>query len=138
MLTPRQHPEQLNAAKSRLKTILHRDLYNPIDALLKRAPCACKPHVLFAWEQALAATGVWPLETSFAKSSVNDILRQLETNFRAAYQPQGCGLPFCSFSFSEVVRVAVEKTRGYFDGLCLGASSLAVLLPFPIHSPFAD
>lgn len=75
--------------------------------------------MLFAWEQALAATGAWPLETSFTRSSVNDILRQLDT-FRP-YQPQSCG-GACTFNFTETVRVAKEKVRGYFDGLCLGKS----------------
>lgn len=110
--------------------MLHRELYNPIDGLLKRARCACPPHVLFAWEQGLANTGAWPLETSYSKSSMNEILRQLE-EFQAL-QPPTCGSPACTFNFFTTVKEAAEKTRGYFDGLCLGESFLFLspFLPF--------
>lgn len=41
-------------------------------------------------------------------------------------------MPFCSFDFVETVRKACEKTRGYFDGLCLGMRVPSPLL-LPIH-----
>ncbi|KAK4546193.1 hypothetical protein LTR36_002330 [Oleoguttula mirabilis] len=112
--------EQLNAAKGRLKTILHRNLYNPIDALLKRARCRCKANVLYAFEQGLANTGAWPLEAAFLSNSVERVLKMLE-GFPGpqAFVPQTCGAQFCSFDFAHVVGNAKMECKRYFDGLCL-------------------
>ncbi|KAK5111575.1 hypothetical protein LTR62_004871 [Meristemomyces frigidus] len=111
---------QLNAAKARIKTMLHRGLYNPIDDLLKRARCRCKPHALYAYEQSLSYTGAWPLETSALNNSMEMVLRKLEHNFPVQpYRPQTCGSQFCTFDFRTVVDHAGVEARNYFDGLCL-------------------
>ena len=119
--------EQLNAAKGRLKTILHRGLYDPIDNLLKRAKCGCKEKTLYAYELALSNTGVWPLETAFLRKSMNEILSKLggfpRPNTRVPYMCHDC-----SIDFGNTVRKAVEDTRGYFDGLCLGKLDLLIWL----------
>ena len=114
---------QLNAAKGRLKTMLHRGLYNPIDHLLKRALCRCKYNVLYAYEHYLTCTGAWPLEHAFLKENVNDVLRKYD-NFASArvLVPQTCGSMCCSFDFTAEVVAAKNETRKYFDGLCLGKS----------------
>lgn len=111
--------EQLNAAKGRLRTILHRNLYRPIEDLLKRARCRCKANVLYAYEQGLANTGAWPVETVFLNNSVERVLRMLES-FSTAFVPQTCGSGFCTFNFDSIVREARTEVKKYFDGLCLG------------------
>jgi hypothetical protein len=109
--------DQLNAAKGRLKTILHRALYHPIEKLLRFATCACKAETLYAYELTLHKTGAWPLESAFLSQCVNEIIVKLAT-FEPSYQPQMC--TNCGFDFREAVIKAVEDARKYFDGLCLG------------------
>ncbi|KAK5137621.1 hypothetical protein LTR08_007916 [Meristemomyces frigidus] len=112
--------QQLNAAKGRLKTILHRSLYAPINGLLKEARCRCRADVLYAYEQALANTGAWPLEAAFLGHSVDRVLKMLD-GFPGprALTSQTCGASACSFNFAPVVGKAREECRQYFDGLCL-------------------
>lgn len=113
--------EQLNAAKGRPKTILHRALYTPIDQLLKLARCNCKAQVLFAYEQGLTNTGAWPLESGLLSNSIERILHFLaDFPLPGAFIPQTCGARFCSFDFVEVVRNARMECKRYLDGLCLG------------------
>ena len=117
------YAEQLNAAKGRLKTILHRGLYAPIDGLLKHARCRDKANVLYAYEQSLSNSGAWPLETGFLNNSVDRMLKMLD-GFRGTKPlPQTCGARYCSFGFEQVVGKAREECRRYFDGLCLGKSN---------------
>ena len=113
--------EQLNAAKGRLKTILHRSLYAPIDGLLKHARCRDKQNVLYAYEKSLSISGAWPLEAGFLNNSVDRVLKMLD-GFPGpkAFLPQTCGAKYCSFSFEQVVGKAREECKRYFDGLCLG------------------
>jgi hypothetical protein len=113
--------EQLNAAKGRLKTILHRALYHPIEKLLRFADCACKAETLYAYELALHNTGAWPLESAYLSQCVNEILTKLAM-FKPPYLPQMCTK--CGFDFRGAVIKAVEDARKYFDGLCLGVSTL--------------
>lgn len=109
--------DQLNAAKGRLKTVLHRALYNPIDKLLKLANCPCKAETLFAYELALSNTGAWPLESAFLNNSVHEIVNKLDM-FEIKNLPQRCH--DCGYNYAEAVRKAVDDARRYFDGLCLG------------------
>ncbi|KAK3069829.1 hypothetical protein LTR53_011534 [Teratosphaeriaceae sp. CCFEE 6253] len=109
----------LNAAKARLKTVLHRALYNPIDDLLRRARCRCKAEVLYAYEVTLMRTGAWPLETTFLMNSVEYTLRKLESVQPRVWQPQNCGSRFCAFEFGFVVGKARDEVKKLFDGLCL-------------------
>lgn len=110
--------EQVNAAKGRLKTILHRELYNPIDKLLKHDKCDCKEKVLYAYEKALTDTGAWPLETAYVRQSMYGILRKLRS-FPDGKEPTSRGHAYCSFNFASTVENAVSETSNYFDGLCL-------------------
>lgn len=129
-----QYTEQLNAAKGRLKTVLHRELYNPIDGLLKHPDCEDAPHVLYGYEQSLSNTGAWPLETNFMRTSVWDILRELERfQILPAVRATSCGRGQCDFDmYVRAVATAVRKTKDYFDGLCLGKSAFP---PLPILRP---
>jgi len=51
--------EQVNAGKGRLRTILHRSLYNPIEELLAGGFTAKRARLLFAYEEALLNTKAW-------------------------------------------------------------------------------
>lgn len=109
--------EQVNSAKGRLRTILHRILYKPIDRLLKHAACGCKGTVLFDYMKALSNTGAWPIESACLENPMADILDAL-TRFNGAASGKSC--PSCRFDFVAVVSEGIRETRNYFDGLCLG------------------
>jgi hypothetical protein len=117
--------EQLNAAKGRLKTILHRNLYHPIERLLSQAKCECKAEALYAYELALHNTGAWPLESAFLANTVHDILNMLN-RFDSKHLPQMCRE--CDLDYKDTVTHAVAETRNYFDGLCLGKQLHSILL----------
>ncbi|KAK5699159.1 hypothetical protein LTR17_023476 [Elasticomyces elasticus] len=110
---------QLNGAKARLKTVLHRDLYKPIDGLLRFAKCQCKAEVLFAYEHMLTRHNVWPLETAFVNQSVDGILRKLELVPSGMRQPRTCGTRLCSFDFGYTIAAVRAEMKKLFDGLCL-------------------
>lgn len=54
--------ENLNAARGRLKSILHRKLYDCVDTLLQYATCHLRKDVLWGYFTALNKTESWPLE----------------------------------------------------------------------------
>jgi len=82
--------------------------------------------VLYAFEQSLANTGAWPLESASLQNSVERVLKMLE-NFPGprAYIPQTCGARYCSFDFAYVVGGARMECKRYFDGLCLGKCTIS-------------
>ncbi|KAF2480702.1 hypothetical protein BDY17DRAFT_302252 [Neohortaea acidophila] len=117
--------QQLNAAKGRLKTILHGNsdrrregIYSPMDQILRFARCSCKEKSLFGYMKALMHTGAWPLEIVCQYSSMDKILRGLGTFEPPERSNDGCSQ--CQKRFGMIVRAVVLKTRTYFDGLCLG------------------
>ena len=107
--------EQINAAKGRLRTILHAALFKPVERLLK-ASCKCKAETLFGYIKALHDTQVWPLDPVFPKMQVNDILDSLENS---SYEPAVISCSWCIQDYTGIVESAVMNTRKYFDGLCL-------------------
>jgi hypothetical protein len=116
--------EQLNAAKGRLRNILHRELYSPIDGILlchaNPNHCERHPDVLYAYELALKGTGAWPIESKMAGNSVNKMLDKFEKIKVPGEGPDaGKNCPSCNFDFKPVVHQAVSVTKRYFDGLCL-------------------
>ncbi|KAK4952040.1 hypothetical protein LTR10_009960 [Elasticomyces elasticus] len=110
---------QLNGTKARLKTVLHRDLYKPIEGLLRFAKCQCKAEVLFAYEHMLTRHNVWPLETAFVNQSVDGVLRKLELVPSGMRQPRTCGTRLCSFDFGYTIAGVRAEMKKLFDGLCL-------------------
>ena len=115
--------EQLNAARGRLKTILHRSLYSPIGKLLNEATCSSKEKVEYGYQKSLFRVGVWPLEMKYMHYSMHTILEKLE-EFPGPDAPvvETCKGTrcCCAFNASDTVRSAVSACRDYFDGLCLG------------------
>ena len=102
---------------------MHRNLYAPIDKLLKHATCDCKEKTLYAYELALSKTGAWPLESAFLRYSIDDVFEKLSGFPKNAKVPNMCY--DCRIDFRGVVSEALSKTRKYFDGLCLGKHTSA-------------
>ena len=107
--------EQINAAKGRLRTILHRGLFKPVKELLK-ASCKCKEKTMFGFIEALDGTGVWPLDEVWHKKPVEEILDSLDA---FSYDPAAKHCRSCRKNYNFTVKSAVNMTRKYFDGLCL-------------------
>ncbi|EME80059.1 uncharacterized protein MYCFIDRAFT_14959, partial [Pseudocercospora fijiensis CIRAD86] len=116
---PQHIMHQINAARARLKTILHRALYTPIDRLLKEARCNCAPTILYNYESSLARTGVWPLESKLMSDSVISAIHDLRAYDGKQWQIQTCGSLACTFDFDKIVITAREEIGNYFTGLCL-------------------
>ncbi|KAL8665975.1 MAG: hypothetical protein Q9168_007591 [Polycauliona sp. 1 TL-2023] len=112
---PQRVIQQLNAAKGRLRTILHRDLYEPNEKLLN-ARCRCKAESLWGWEKALTVCEVWPLEKVAQLESMHTILDRL-TKFNYDAAPDACR--GCRQDYRKIVGKARSHTQGYFTGLCL-------------------
>jgi hypothetical protein len=113
--------EQLNAARGRLRSVLHRELYDCVDRLLGRATCSLKKDVLWAYFFALNQTRSWPLERWAKKYSIQQLLENLEEFEYVDPHPNGiCSDRACGQDFTLVVRKAIDHTGSHFDGLCLG------------------
>ncbi|KAK0513132.1 hypothetical protein JMJ35_004118 [Cladonia borealis] len=107
--------QQLNAAKGRLRTVLHRGLFRPCEHLFS-ANCKCRKETLYDYQKHLVDIDVWPLETVFQRTPMNEILDRLEKfNFEAKLS--ACGA--CRRDYKSPVEETVEFVRYYFDGLCL-------------------
>ena len=107
--------EQLNAAKGRLQTVLHRGLFEPCDHLFK-AKYACRKETLYDYQNHLFDIGVWPLETIFMKTYMTEILQNL-TKFEYEAKSSACGE--CRRDYKGMVKRIRERVLKYFDGLCL-------------------
>ncbi|KAH8695323.1 hypothetical protein BGW36DRAFT_453231 [Talaromyces proteolyticus] len=73
--------------------------------------------MVFYYQQAMFKKGVWPLEEHFSKTSVGAILTRLKTIGWSEQSSWGCKQ--CTFDCAKVIDGAVERTKKYFDGLCL-------------------
>lgn len=108
--------EQLNSARGRLKSVLHDELWDPIEGPLKAAECNCKEKTLFLYQKTLLNIDVWPLERTFSQTSVAQILSRLRTS-KYTSDHKGCNK--CNIACESVVEDAIIKVTNYFDGLCL-------------------
>lgn len=109
------HAEELNAAKGRLKTIIHRGLFTPNEKLLK-ATCSCKEVTLFNYEKALYTIQVWPLERVALREPMTTIIERLN-KFHFEAKKNAC--VSCRSDYQRTVGLVRDNTRNYFDGLCL-------------------
>lgn len=115
--TDRYMKGALNAAKGNLRTQIHRETYKVRQFLT--SSCLCKKDGLFAYEQALEKTNVWPLEehlTGRAQKSVKEVLDGLQG---FDYKRPNAACPLCSSNFNAQISAAVRRLRHSFDGLCL-------------------
>lgn len=107
--------EQLNAAKGRLRTVLHNGLFKPNEQLLM-ASCPCRKETLYDYEKRLWQVEVWPLERVAQRTAITILLDRLD-RFEEPLK-QGCS-PNCRRDFKRIVTSVKNSTRHYFDGLCL-------------------
>ncbi|KAL8707728.1 MAG: hypothetical protein Q9220_007308 [cf. Caloplaca sp. 1 TL-2023] len=107
--------QQLNAARGRLRTVIHRELYRPNDKLLQ-AFCPCRKETLYDYEKALTDIQVWPLEKVAQHTAIQTIIKRLHAFIYAA---KSTGCRTCRMDFSNMVSSAGSLTHRYFDGLCL-------------------
>ncbi|KAL9595897.1 MAG: hypothetical protein Q9219_006165 [cf. Caloplaca sp. 3 TL-2023] len=107
--------QQLNAARGRLRNILHQHLFGVTKTLLK-ANCSCKEKTLFYYLQALDDVRVWPLESEVSSNSMRVILDRLQ---HFDYEPAEASCLTCKQDFNGIVKHARLYTFNYFDGLCL-------------------
>ncbi|KAL8940125.1 MAG: hypothetical protein Q9216_002979 [Gyalolechia sp. 2 TL-2023] len=114
-LPSRLIPEQLNAAKGRLRTVLFRGLWDPCNSLL-RASCACRKETLYDYQHHLYSIEVWPLETIFLNTSIHGILERLDD---FSYEPRTGACSQCRQNYTGIVARVVSRVEEYFDGLCL-------------------
>ncbi|EOD52638.1 hypothetical protein UCRNP2_574 [Neofusicoccum parvum UCRNP2] len=110
--------QQINAAKGRLRIVLHRELWKPINRLLTQAECSCKEKTVFGYQKALVKIGVWPLEEMYLKYSLKEILDKL-SKFNWAPDPDSCR-SYCGMTdYAGLVAEAGREVSKYFHGLCL-------------------
>ncbi|KAF4228820.1 hypothetical protein CNMCM8980_005580 [Aspergillus fumigatiaffinis] len=124
--------QQLNAAKGRLRTILHQALFKRVNEIIDRATCDCKEQTIFDFLKELRRIDVSPLDLSSNKASVAQMLARLrqydETKTRShALSSTDTSVnqsrqSWCSVFWLDgktIVRQAIARVSGYFDGLCL-------------------
>ncbi|KAL8796888.1 MAG: hypothetical protein Q9195_000971 [Heterodermia aff. obscurata] len=107
--------QNLNAARGRIRPILHAALWRPAKQLLD-AHCSCKEKTLFGYIKALHGTGAWPFDPVWPKECVDDILSKLN---RFSYQPAAHACTSCRQNYEAIVKKAAQEAQYYFDGLCL-------------------
>lgn len=108
--------EQLNAARGRLKTILHRGLWEPCRAWLK-ADCECATKTLHGYLLALMILGVFPTEEVFNGNRADDVQEWLES---FNYKPDASACDSCkSKDLVKLLKDVHEKVEETFDGLCI-------------------
>ncbi|RHZ63233.1 uncharacterized protein CDV56_107643 [Aspergillus thermomutatus] len=124
--------EQLNAAKGRLRTILHQALFNRVNQIVDVATCACKERTVFDYLKELQRIEVSPLDMSSTKASVADMLDRLgqydgaKTRAHAVSSNDTSGIQSrqspcfeCRLDGKVIVQRAISRVASYFDGLCL-------------------
>lgn len=109
----------MNHARGSLRTSIHRGLWFKIGSLLSCGPCDCECN---SWASTaghyfagLVNTSAYPLEKTFSRSSVAEILSRLEPFTMEKHG--SCSL--CSTDWEAQVADARIKTLQYFDGLCI-------------------
>lgn len=105
----------MNAAKGRLRNVLHQRLFEVTKKLFE-ATCNCKEKTLFGYEKALYDIHVWPLESEASRNSIRTILDRLG-NFK--YEAASGSCVNCTRDYNSIVKGASAYTTDYFDGLCL-------------------
>lgn len=109
---------------------MYSELYTPVKKMLageQQNQCQYKEKVLWAYLKALEQTAVWPSERVSHKLSIDSILSALRRFEYTDPHPGGTKTCFtCKGNFKKDVQAAIERTRAYFDGLCLGKYSLPI------------
>lgn len=87
----------------------------------ERNHCPCKYKVVWDYLKSLEDTGAWPIDRAARSHSINELLSRLHGRFNwTDTHPDHSRCIYCVRAFAAVVREAVDTTRTYFNGLCLG------------------
>ncbi|KAK8191559.1 hypothetical protein HDK77DRAFT_476580 [Phyllosticta capitalensis] len=114
--------QQLNYAKSGLRTSLHRKLWTPFNVIFKRASCGCKETAIYNFQKRLTDERIWPLEETLRKDSMETVLHRLQgTDCRRPIWDRNCKGPGrCgSWHWELDLHQAANDMWSKFDGLCL-------------------
>ncbi|GES57851.1 hypothetical protein ATEIFO6365_0002078600 [Aspergillus terreus] len=119
--------QQLNAARGRLRNILHRDLFDATKNIMDFSFCGCKEYTVFYYLCELRRVNIWPMEEVSTRKSINTMLEWLndfdEENMRKTMSSSAFGSKAlcyrCNRPWKQIVDAAIKKVRKYFDGLCL-------------------
>ncbi|KAL2831453.1 hypothetical protein BDW59DRAFT_182118 [Aspergillus cavernicola] len=125
--------QQVNAARGRLRNILHNGLFDHIASVVSDARCSCKEATVFDYFRELKRLEVWPLENTMKHASINDIITRLrgfdaekmrppKDNERPGY------CKHCSRNWKGIVKQVGNKVADYFDGMCLDCMSVTKCL----------
>ncbi|KAF2765997.1 hypothetical protein EJ03DRAFT_354342 [Teratosphaeria nubilosa] len=98
--------QQINAARTRLKSILHRELYRPIKDLLEVAKCDDKEKALYAYEKALRTLPRGQLR-SHSSTTASTLCFWLQSV--KPFQLQTCGSRYCTINVTAAVAGAIKK-----------------------------
>ncbi|KAL8687826.1 MAG: hypothetical protein Q9218_006106 [Villophora microphyllina] len=115
---PQRVIQQLNAAKGRLRTILHAKIWELIDEILNSS-CSLKEKTMFGYIKALTATRAFPLDPIWPKWEVTRVLAHLRS---FSYESPKCTDQYCRChrrNFDGAIIKACNIVAGYCDGLCL-------------------
>jgi hypothetical protein len=112
----------MNHARGALKSCIHRGIWEKVGDLLTCGPrdCTCGHWAATAghYFATLVKTGGYPLEKTFSKASVNDILTCLKSfNMPSASPGTLCNV--CMQDWDKEISNARVSTIKYFDGLCI-------------------
>ncbi|KAL2866131.1 BTB/POZ domain-containing protein [Aspergillus lucknowensis] len=118
--------QQLNAARGRLRNILHNGLFNSLTQLLSAHGCSCREKTVFNYLRELHRIEVWPLENTMKHASINDMLDRLDDFNSENVRPASADYcSTCSRGWEGIVARAAHDVRTYFGGLCLDCMSVS-------------
>ncbi|GLA02321.1 hypothetical protein AnigIFM60653_001724 [Aspergillus niger] len=124
--------QQINAARGRLRVILHRELYAEVGHIVNTGECSCKELTTFEYLRELGRIEVWPLEDSMRNQSIQEMLERLSLfdakNMRSYTNPRTGKVGSCiscNQSWGDIVLKAASTVSKYFDGLCLDCMDLS-------------
>ncbi|MCJ1393210.1 hypothetical protein MMC18_006082 [Xylographa bjoerkii] len=112
--------QQLNAAKGRLRTLLHQELWRPGEKLIE-APCMCSKATFHDYHRSLYVIVIYPLETVLRKTSMAELLSRLDL-FDYNAEHTAC-VRYCQQNFRTLIEHSQVYLGEYFDGLCLDCIS---------------
>ncbi|RAL14379.1 uncharacterized protein BO97DRAFT_340628, partial [Aspergillus homomorphus CBS 101889] len=118
--------QQLNAARGRLRTIAHKDLFARIAFVFKQSQAPCCERTVFEFLRELQRIYVWPFEECMKRSSIDDLIDRLadfaEKNMRKYVDPKTDTPVDCvcyAADWITIIEHVATRVLGYFNGLCL-------------------
>lgn len=136
----------MNAARGRLRNILHNGLFEHAANMLRHATCPCKEKTFFEYFKELESIKVWPLENTMKHRSIHDIIGNLRgfnaSKVTAHLKKAGSkgtdsgdiletwdNICMCRMvDWKGIVSSTADTVKGYFHGLCLDCMSVTKAL----------